>query len=83
MIATLLLTTPGCGVSAAIAFFTADSASKSSGSNSIPPPVVLTVTPAQASHGGGTVVTVRGSNFPSDSAVADRAIRTLDSDNAP
>lgn len=67
--AALAALAPGCGLSATIALI-ATSGSSSRSSAAVAAPQVTSVTPSQASHGGGEVVTIRGENFPSDAAAS-------------
>jgi IPT/TIG domain-containing protein/VCBS repeat protein len=60
---------PGCGLATTITLI-ATSGSSSRSSAAVAAPQVTSVTPNQASHGGGDVVTVRGENFPSDAAAS-------------
>jgi len=66
----LALTTSGCGITAGIAALIVSQSSSSSSNNAPPAPVVLGVSSLQGSHAGGEVVTVTGSNFPSNATAS-------------
>lgn len=59
----------GCGLTATIALIATGGSSSSSG-GAVAAPQISSVSPAQASHGGGETVTIFGSNFPSSATVS-------------
>lgn len=66
-LAPLLLWAQGCGLSALIGGVVVTSTqSSSSGAAATPPPSVTALSPATASHMGGILVSIQGSNFPTD-----------------
>lgn len=69
--ALLLFGTTGCGVVAGIAVAVASaSSSGGGGGGGVPAPTVTTVSPAEASHGGGSTVEISGTNFPPNATVS-------------
>jgi hypothetical protein len=70
LLAAALLSQTGCGISAVLGtVISKNSGSGGSSSSSVSTPRVTSISPAAGSRSGGVIVTITGSNFPSDATV--------------